>query len=142
MWKLKYYLKTLLISLILGIPCVVVGNVLSKKGDEYSVLSLVIYFLLICIVGALFLVTHDKLKTICDSCHKSLKGCEYTYEMEEAEDYVDKNGKHKASYKYLVNCTCPYCGANKEFTIRIGCKASENPDVIFRKTIKKYYLGH
>ncbi len=141
MWKLKYYLKTLLISLILGIPCVVGGNILSKKGDEYCVLSWVIYFLLICIVATLFSVTHDKLKSICDSCHKSLKGGEYTYEIEEAKDYNYK-GKHRVNYKYLVNCTCPNCGANKEFTIIIGCKASENPDVKFRKTIKKYYLGH
>ena len=130
----KYYLLCYIGTLLIVVAFAVVGFLFTKISDITTIIIWIVGFMIALLWYLAFL---DKARSTCSSCGKSLKGGEYSWQMQEAEDHYDNEGKHYVKYKYDVNCTCPHCGANKEFVDKFQCKGSENPDVHMRKYLKK-----
>lgn len=135
----KYYLLCYIGTLLIVVTFAVVGYLFAPTSGD---IAAVIIWIVGGIIALLwFSAFRNKARSTCSSCGKSLKGGEYSWQMQEAEDYYDNQGKHFVDYKYDVNCTCPHCGANKEFVDKFRCKGSENPDVYVRKYLRNIF-GH
>lgn len=134
----KYYLLCYIGTLLIVVAFAVVGYLFVYKSE---IATIIIWIVGASIALSWFFAFKNKARSTCSSCGKSLKGGEYSWQMQESEDHYDNQGNLRVEYKYDVNCTCPHCGANKEFVEKFQCKGSENPDVHMRKYLRNIF-GH
>ncbi len=127
---------SILIGLVIGIPLIVFGN----KLDVGWMLIVGLVVIILGVAGALavFTVFRDKARKKCSECGKSMKGAEYTWQLDHYKE-SGRDGEVYITYYYDVHAFCPHCGKEKHFTHSFACKDNSNPDVGIRNYLNNLY---
>ncbi len=130
-----------LVATIVGIILFLIGCAAKSEVVLYIGGFVALFGGLFCYLG-IKQDTNDYLRTTCEFCGESMKGCAYRIDYNEAKDNYDNQGNFRSTtVSYNVSCTCPHCHSDAYWDDKLNGKNISNAKTNIQKYVNRLYRG-